>query len=154
MSNKNESALRREALKKLLNETLVSDQKTLVDLLKEKFNITTNQAVLSRDLRKLGVIKKEINQKLFYTLPSFDVVDELLRLAIVDIQYNEVMIVIKTYPGLADFVGDYVDQEPDLPILGCLAGENVVFIACQSIKNIHKTYEIICKYLNFKLNIS
>jgi transcriptional regulator of arginine metabolism len=141
---------RQKAIKQLLSETGISDQKTLVDLLKSKFGIETNQSVLSRDLRKLGVIKKEINQQLFYTLPDLDIKTELLKLAIIEMNYNEVMIVIHTQPGLAAFVGDYIDQETDLSILGCIAGENVVFIACHSIKQIHETYDKLCHKLHFK----
>jgi transcriptional regulator of arginine metabolism len=153
MTEKSDSLMRQEAIKKLLNKTLISDQKTLVNLLKSEFGIETNQSVLSRDLRKLGVIKKEFNQKLFYTLPNLDMRIELLKLAITDIKYNETMIVVKTHPGLAAFVGDYIDSEADLSILGCLAGENVVFIACDSIKNIQDMYEIICEKLHFKKKV-
>jgi transcriptional regulator of arginine metabolism len=153
MSDKINSLLRQEAIKKLISTVQISDQKKLVDLLKEKFGIETNQSVVSRDLRKLGVIKKEFDHKLCYALPNFNVINELLKLAIIKINYNETMIVIKTHPGLAAFVGDYIDQQDHPNILGCLAGENVVFITCESIKKIHETYEIICQILNFKMKI-
>lgn len=143
---------RQDAIKELLKEALISDQKSLLALLENKYGIVTNQTALSRDLRKLGVIKKEVNQKMVYSLPDFDVKTELLRLAILDIKYNEVMIVIKTQPGLASFVGDYIDQEANVDILGCLAGENVVFITCHSIKNILEIYENICQQLHFDLS--
>ena len=142
---------RLEAIKQLLSEEAVTDQRLLVDLLKDKFKITTNQSVLSRDLRRLGVLKKEINNKLCYIIPTLDVNVELLKLAILDIKYNETTIVIKTFPGLADFVGDNIDQQEDMDILGCLAGENVVFIACKSIKSIQEIYHLICKKLHFKI---
>lgn len=142
--------IRQEAIKKLISEILISEQKTLVSLLKEKFGIKTNQSVLSRDLRKLGIIKKEVNQQLVYTLPNSSVIDEILKLSIIDIKYNETIIVINTQPGLAAFVADFIDQKASTDTLGCLAGENVVFIACHSIKNIEETYKIICQKLNFK----
>ncbi|WP_158383085.1 hypothetical protein [Candidatus Protochlamydia sp. R18] len=151
MPDKNQPA-RLEAIKKLLRETLISDQKTLVSLLKTQFDIETNQPVLSRDLRRLGVSKKEINQEMFYALPDLDIRIELIKQAVIEIKYNEALIVIKTHPGLAAFIGDYIDQETQLDILGCLAGENVVFITCHSIKSIQKTYEMICQKLHFKKN--
>lgn len=154
MTEKNPSAERQQAIENLLNKMLISDQKTLVGLLKQEFGIETNQSVLSRDLRKLGVIKKEVDQQMFYSLPNTNVIDDMLKLAIVDVKYNETMIVIKTHPGLAAFVGDYIDQQEGLDILGCLAGENVVFIACCSVKNIQETFEKICKVLNFKIKIT
>jgi transcriptional regulator of arginine metabolism len=140
---------RLEAIKSLLNQKFISDQKTLVTLLKNQFGIKTNQSVVSRDLRRLGVIKKEINHDLVYTLPEIDVKTELLKLAIIDIQMNEIMIVVKTLPGLAAFVGDSIDQfSEELDILGCLAGENVVFITPTSIKQIHPVYRKICQKLH------
>ncbi len=91
-----------------------------------------------------------VNGVLAYEMQDVDVAAEILRLALVDINHNESMIVIKTQPGLADFVGDCIDQYKDLEVLGCLAGENVVFVAPKSIKNIHKTYEKVCSKFHMK----
>lgn len=150
MINKKDAASRQKAIQELVKKIAISDQKQLVALLKEHYEIEANQAVISRDLRKLGVVKKMVNGVLSYEMPDVDVSAEILRLALVDINHNESMIVIKTHPGLADFVGDCVDQYNDLEVLGCLAGENVVFVAPKSIKNIHKTYEKVCEKFHFK----
>ena len=91
-----------------------------------------------------------VNEVMIYEMPDVDVTTEILRLALLDIAHNESMIVIKTHPGLADFVGDCVDRHSDLDVLGCLAGENVVFIIPKSIKNIRKTCEAICEKFHFK----
>ena len=141
---------RQKAIKELVKKTAISDQKQLVELLAEHYGIETNQAVVSRDLRKLGVIKKTIHGILSYEMPEVDISAEILKLALVDIDHNESLIVIKTHPGLADFVGDCVDQYNDLEVLGCLSGENVVFVTPKSIKNIDKTYENICEKFHFK----
>lgn len=150
MSVKNDAALRQKATQELVKTITISDQKQLVTLLKKHYNIEANQAIVSRDLRKLGIVKKIINGTPAYEMNDVDVSAEILRLALIDIKYNESMIVIKTHPGLAAFIGDYVDQYNDLDVLGCLAGENVVFITPLSIKNIKKTYEKICKKFHFK----
>lgn len=150
MNSKNLAAARQEAIKQLVKKIAVADQKQLVALLKEHEGIEANQTVVSRDLRKLGVVKKMVNGVLLYDLPDVDVSAEILRLALIDINHNEAMIVIKTHPGLADFVGDRLDQFNDLKILGCLAGENVVFVAPKSIKNIRKTYAQLCAKFYFK----
>lgn len=144
---------RQKAIKELLTKEMISDQNKMVELLKEFYDIDTNQAAVSRDLRKLGVVKKVVNDLLVYDLPTVDIQTEILKLAIIDIVYNEVMIVIKTHPGLADFVGDCLDQFTDLDIIGCLAGENVVFATPKSIKNIAKTAQIIAKKVHFKKQV-
>jgi transcriptional regulator of arginine metabolism len=150
MGNRKEAALRQKSVQELVKKMAISDQKQLVALLKEHYEIEANQAVVSRDLRKLGVVKKMINGGLSYEMPETDVSTEILRLALVDISHNESLIVIKTHPGLAAFVGDCVDQHDDLEVLGCLAGENVVLVTPKSIKNIHKIYEKVCEKFHFK----
>lgn len=141
---------RQDAIVDLLKKVAVSDQNQIVELLKKHYGIETNQVTVSRDLRKLGVVKQLINDALIYNLPKTDVKAEILRLALVDISYNEVMIVIKTHPGLAAFVGDYIDQNQELEVLGSLAGENAVFVVPKSIKKIKNIYEALCENLNFK----
>lgn len=141
---------RQNAIVDVLKKVAVSDQNKLVELLKKHHGIETNQVTVSRDLRKLGVVKQLINNDLIYCLPQTDVKTEILRLALIDITYNEVMIVIKTYPALADFVGDYIDQNLELDVLGNLAGENTVFVTPKSVKKIKQTYDLLCEKLNFK----
>jgi len=150
MADKSSSIARQKAIQELIKKTAISDQKQLIELLIKHYNIKTNQAVVSRDLRKLKVVKKMVNGLMIYEMPDVDVTTEILRLALVDIDHNESIIVIKTHPGLADFVGDCVDRHSDLEVLGCLAGENVVFVIPKSIKNIRKTYETICEKFLFK----
>lgn len=141
---------RQHAIKELIQKMAISDQKQLVELLKTHYNINTNQAVTSRDLRKLGVVKKMHNGVMIYEENTLDVTKEILKLAVIDIDYNESTIVIKTYPGIAAFVGDCLDKSENLDILGCLAGENVIFVIPKSVKNLKKTYEQICREVHFK----
>ena len=147
---KNTTYERREAIKSLISKKQISDQNMLVKLLKELHGIETNQAVVSRDLRHLGVIKRATKGELAYELAQIDITQELLKLAIVSIEHNESMIVVTTHPALAAFVGDCIDQHTDLNILGTLAGENVVFVSPRSIKNIHTVYADLCARLHFK----
>lgn len=143
-------AKRHRAILEILKNELVSDQEMLVSLLWRLYQIETNQAVVSRDLRKLGVTKKLVNGLLVYELPTSNILSEILKLAIVDIVHNESMIVIKTQPALAAFVGDSIDGLEELDVLGCLAGENVVFVAPKSTKNIENIFNQLCNKIGFK----
>ncbi len=145
---------RHRALKKIVKNHIIEDQQTLVQLIKEKFGIETNQAVISRDLRMLGINKQQINNKMIYDLPHIDASKEILRLAIQDINHNESLIVINTLPGLAAFIGDYLDMHNKIGILGVLAGENAVFITPISTKQIKKVFNEICQLVCFKKNNS
>lgn len=137
---------RQKAIQELIKKEAIGDQKQLVELLQKHYGIDTNQAQVSRDLQKLGVVKKSQQ----YELPDVDVTFEILKLAIMDISHNENTIVIKTHPGLAAFVGDCLDQHTDLDLLGCLAGENVVFVSPKSIKKIKKLTQDIAEKFHFK----
>jgi transcriptional regulator of arginine metabolism len=141
---------RQEKIKELIENFTLSDQKEIVELLHSKFQIRSNQAVISRDLRKLGVIKKQVGKQLVYQLPSFDVQTEILKLGIVGMSHNESMIVIKTRPGLAAVLGDFIDDHLDDEILGCIAGENTVFVSPKSVLNIEELFITISKKLHFK----
>ncbi len=141
---------RQEAIKELLKNHEISDQEQIVELLLSKYKIETNQAVVSRDLRKIGVIKKQVGKKLIYELPTTNIISEILKLAITRITFNEAHIVINTQPGLASFVGDAIDELEDGEYLGCLAGENVVFVAPKSTKKMAESAALLAQKLSFK----
>lgn len=144
---------RQKAIKKLIKKHLIEDQKTLVELLKDEFGIDTNQSIVSRDLTDLGVGKHKVNNKMVYELKELDVKKEILRLAITDIKHNESLVVIYTLAGLAPFVGDCLDQEQEIDALAALAGENVVFVAPKSMKDIRAFFERVCAAMHFKRKI-
>ena len=141
---------RKNAIKELIQSHPIEDQQTLVELIKKKYGIETNQSIVSRDLRQLGVGKHVVNNKTIYELKQHDASREILRLAIVDIEHNESIIVIKTLPGLAAFVGDYIDMHDELPILGNIAGENTIFICPAAKTAISHLFSQICKTLYFQ----
>ena len=60
------------------------------------------------------------------------------------------MIIVKTLPGLADYVGDYLDGQENSGILATLAGENVVFITPWSVQNIEHAFQQVCSILGHK----
>lgn len=128
MSKRNKIIQRHHAIRELINEHPIEDQETLVHLLEKEYGLETNQSIVSRDLRQLGASKHLVNGRMIYELTKTDVQREILRLAILSIDYNDALIVIKTFPALASFVGDYLDMQEDLPMLGNIAGENTIFV--------------------------
>ncbi len=141
---------RHKAIQSIISEELVPDQATLQALLKTKFDISVTQVQISRDLKKLGIGKKKVGNQMVYELPSENPSLDILRLAIADVTHNETTIVVKTMGGLAPFVGDQLDAQMDLGIIGTLAGENVVLVIPSTIKEIKTIYNNVCKALYFK----
>lgn len=128
MSKRNKILQRQEAIRDLINSRPIEDQDTLVELLAKEYGLETNQSIVSRDLRQLGAVKQLVSGRMIYELDKRDVQREILRLAILSIDYNDSIIVIKTFPALAAFVGDYLDMQEELPMLGNIAGENTIFV--------------------------
>ncbi len=146
-----DSNKRREAIQALIKNHAIENQQQLVELLWTEYQIETNQSMISRDIREMGIVKKKIKDQLAYELSEVDVTREITRLSVVSIRRNESLIVIKTVGGLASFVGDRIDtHEQDLEILGTVAGENTVFVTPRSTRTITKTYELVCHLLGFK----
>lgn len=142
---------RRKAIKELITSQAVENQVMLVQLLKEKYDITSNQSIVSRDLQEMGISKKKYKDLMIYELQEVDPSKEILRLGILNIEHNEVMIVVTVLPGLAAFVGDYLDSErEELGVLGTMAGENMIFVAPTSIKIIEDVYKKVSLFLFFK----
>lgn len=136
------SSERQKKIKELIENNFLSDQGEIVALLQEKYKINTTQAQISRDLRKMGVIKRKSDKGDFYQLPVFDAKKEILKLGVLSIGYNEALVVIKTRAGLAPFVGDYIDEHFHESILGCISGENTVFVTPVSSQNTAQLFEL------------
>jgi len=137
---------RQRAIKTIIDKHHVPNQKQLSKLLKTLYGIETSQAMISRDLRTLGIAKHKHRGKLIYE-PQKDPRREILKLAVLSIEHNETMIVVNTLCGMAPFIGDCLDMHKSIGILGTLAGENVVFVAPQSIKKIDQVTQKIKELL-------
>lgn len=140
---------RRRAIEELVAEELIEDQPSLIARLLEKHGIGTTQVQISRDLHALGIGKGKVGDRMVYLPRELDRQRELLRLAVLSVRHNESTIVVQTMAGMAALVGDYLDNQEGLPLLGTLAGENVLFIAPLSTTQIQATYEAVCRLLHF-----
>lgn len=143
MAQKSKLSKRQAAIQELVASHDIQDQAGLITLLQEKYGLITNQAVVSRELRKLGIHKRLRGDLMVYDVPQVDVMSEILRYAIVSVEHNESLVVIKTIAGTAALVADFFDAQTDIGILATLSGENVVFVAPVSVKNIATLFTAI-----------
>ena len=142
---------RKKAIRDLIVSQPIENQASLVELLKEKYGIVTNQSIVSRELRRMNVTKQSYRGTMVYEIKDVDVSREILRHSLVSIEYNETMILVTVLAGVADFVGDYLDAHKDeIKILGTLAGENMIFVMPVSVKKIQESYKLICALLHYK----
>jgi transcriptional regulator of arginine metabolism len=150
MEKKIQLNVRQQAIQDLVKTHAIEDQGMLLELLKKEYKIETNQAVISRDLRSLGIFKRVRHGALVYELPQIDVMAEVLNYAVQSVERNETMIIIKTLPGTAGFVAEFLDTQDDFDLLGTLAGENTIFVVPRSIKTIEDLFQTICERFKIK----
>jgi transcriptional regulator of arginine metabolism len=144
-----DSKQRQDLLRKLLAEGQLSTQEELADALRQHdFDIT--QSTISRDLRKIGVIKT-VNEAgdTVYTLASNRAlrgplpVSASLGHLLVDIRHNGAMIVMHTTVGSASLVAAHMDHQKIPGILGTIAGDDTIFVAPTSVLEIDATLKRI-----------
>lgn len=153
LTTQSESRARLEALRKLLAEGSVGTQEEICTALeKKKFSVT--QSTISRDLRRIGAIKIiGAGGNIVYRLPEEQVALPVnmsagFRNLLLDIEHNGSMIVIHTPPGSASLVARQLDTMIKRGILGTIAGDDTIFVAPASTKNILSTLKQIVAELS------
>lgn len=127
-----------ETLRQLLQEGQLSTQEELVEKL-EKSSYQVTQSTVSRDLRKLGAVRAiDTEGRTVYKLPEevfAPINTSSLNDMVMSLRSNGSLIVIRTHPGSASLVGRFVDINFSDEILGCIAGDDTVFVAPTTGKN-------------------
>ncbi|MBQ8924559.1 MAG: arginine repressor [Lachnospiraceae bacterium] len=129
---------RQNLIIRLIKEQNVETQEELL-LLLEKEGFNTTQATISRDIRELNLKKVSYDGgKKKYAVKERGDDNELsgevsyyqtLKNCIVSMDYAENIIVVKTVSGMAMAVGASVDRLNISGILGCIAGDDTLFLA-------------------------
>lgn len=125
-------------IKEIITQRNVGSQEELADLLKKQGEVV-NQATLSRDLREMGVSRinsHEGHRYEFSTEGEEKRIRMLISYEIQNVMANETMIVIHTLAGRAQGVAEMIDGLKIPEILATLAGDNTIFIAPTSVKQI------------------
>ncbi len=129
---------RQAALLEIIQSYDIDTQEELIEKLKLKgFNVT--QATVSRDIKELKFIKAPAGNGLYkYTVGTKTEIDEqsgfnsLFKTAVVDIDFSQNMIVLKTTSGMAQGVCVALDSIELDGILGTIAGDDTIFVVASS----------------------
>lgn len=130
---------RRQALiLNLINEYPISTQDELQLKLKDSgFNVT--QATVSRDIKELGLLKSLSSQGRYrYTSPPKNVSDVqnnisgFFNSSVISVKPAGNILVVKTLSGMAQAVCASIDNSNLEGIAGTLAGDDTIFIVCDS----------------------
>jgi transcriptional regulator of arginine metabolism len=132
---------RRNAIKRLIHEHRVSSQDELVRLLAAE-HIHCTQATLSRDLRDMGVIRKNTPAGPVYKADKsagyIEVLRRVVGMEILNVRHNGTLIVIRTLAGRAEGVAGFLDNWGHDNVLGTVAGDDTVFLAPADLNLIDK----------------
>lgn len=128
---------RQEKLLELISRYEIETQDELIARLRENgYNAT--QATISRDIRELQIAKMTTGRGTYrYVLPkraepapavSFSAA---LIDSIVSSQAAQNLVVLKTYPGMAQAVAAGIDRMQMNQIVGCVAGDDTILVVTQ-----------------------
>jgi len=121
---------RQFAIREIISTRAVSSQEELRrELRKRGFQLT--QATLSRDLKALGVGRTVSREGARYTLQAdaeIQILRPLVGAEVLSITANESLIVMRTLPGCASVVGEFIDAEAYPEVLGTIAGDNALLV--------------------------
>ncbi|MBE2894061.1 transcriptional regulator ArgR [Spirabiliibacterium falconis] len=140
------------AFRALLLEEKYASQGEIVDALQSK-GFQVNQSKISRMLAKFGAVRiRNSKMQTVYCLPpelSMPNTSSPLKNLVLDIDYNNALVVIRTSPGGAQLIARLLDSiGKNDGILGTIAGDDTVFITptlktktTQLVKNIQQLFE-------------
>ena len=135
---------RRSLVADLVSTNRVHSQQELLELLRTQgFSVT--QATLSRDLEALGATKSldPGGSGAHYIVPSESntslraqgsqqALVRTLRELLLSAEYSQVMVVVRTPPGGAQFLAGHLDRSGRFDTLGTVAGDDTIFLVARS----------------------
>lgn len=129
---------RQHRILRILEEQAISSQAQIVELLAAD-GVVATQATVSRDLEELGALKVRIpGGATAYALPEHAkdraAPDDHLRRVmgdfVVEVAHSGNLVVLRTPPGSAHVVGSALDRAGLPDVLGCVAGDDTLFLVC------------------------
>jgi transcriptional regulator of arginine metabolism len=152
----NPRQLRHGAIARVIRARAVHTQEELAELLgKEGFDVT--QATLSRDLAEIGASRAPRPGGAVYEIRDFQsdggggearAASRLLR----SIRENGSLVVVSTQPGGAPAIARVIDVARMDETLGCIAGDDTIFVAPAAKISTHKLLSALCALFEVEKN--
>ena len=128
-------AIRHARIKDIIENAVIETQEDLAEALREQ-HIEVTQATVSRDIKELMLIKVPTGDGRYrYALPAqenYAFTKERMRRifndTIIDCDYSENILVVKTLPGGANTVAAALDYCKWPEIIGTVAGDDSILV--------------------------
>ncbi len=140
--------LRQEKILELIKVYDIETQEDLADkLIQSGFSVT--QATVSRDIRALKLVKSATQNGGYKYVQPHVAANTQPRLSlalsesVTSIDFAGNLVVIKTYPGMAQPIATCVDAYHSQDILGCVAGDDSILVVIRDASNAELIAETI-----------
>ena len=126
---------RQEMILEIIAAHPVETQNELIERLAQA-GMTCTQSTVSRDIKQLHLIKEPLGDKAYryavskssHTSSSLPRLQRIMHECCLSCACAGTLIVLKTMPGLADAAGAALDSMERPEMLGCVSGDDTVFI--------------------------
>ncbi len=129
---------RHSRILEIISENVIETQDDLIARLRDSGYAVT-QATVSRDIKQLGLVKTATkNGGYQYTVAKNDSqgnenkLKNIMRETIVSAQSAENMVVLRTFPGMANAAAAAMDSLVGETILGSIAGDDTIFVVTRN----------------------
>ncbi len=125
---------RQQKILELIEKYNIDTQETLIDRLRE-VGVVATQTTISRDIKELKLVKGTTGDGTYkYILPeikrenNIPVLNSALTESVVKIESARNIVVVKTFPGMANALAVCVDSLEHSNIVGSVAGDDTILL--------------------------
>ena len=129
---------RQQKILEIIEKYDIDTQEQMIEKLKEN-GINATQTTISRDIRELKLVKGISAGGVYkYVYPSqkretgVPVLNSALTESVVDIEDAGNIVVVKTYPGMANALAVVVDSLEKPHIIGSVAGDDTILLVVRN----------------------
>ena len=129
---------RHSKILEIIEKYPIETQDELLTHLKAEGYITT-QATISRDIKEMRLVKAlDSNGKYHYIAPSENTgnvrstFESLFTSSVISVDIAQNIVVVKTYSVMANAVCAALDSTDNNAVVGTIAGDDTIFIACRN----------------------
>ncbi len=122
----------------IITENIIETQDDLIEKLRES-GFAVTQATISRDIKQLGLVKTATKSGGYqYTASKNEVsgnetkFKNIMKETVLSAQNAENIVVVKTYPGMANAAAAAMDALAGDEIVGSIAGDDTIFVVVRT----------------------
>ncbi len=145
---------RQNAILAIISKNEIETQEELTEELR-KHGYTATQSTISRDIKELKIVKIAVdNDRYKYAIKTGETSESkakyrnILMETVTSVDYAQNLLVIHTYPGMANAAAAAIDSIFRHEILGSIAGDDTIIAVLHTMNEADSTCQRILSFLN------